>query len=505
LNLKASIIPDLENHFPVEKIIYKGACVWSVIRTQLFRDISRLRPKNIEPRSHILPKTSHSEREENYRAAEISFRETLEKCLGRLPESADVVFLSQDSVRARIEERTYHVYFDPLKELLSEQGVSCIHLDSEQREPVESIFSGAVMVVDELAAARRLARAWRHLNVPRSPIFPKEFYELTALLQAESVPLDLDEYALFARLEELIHMQSFFEAVLERLRPRICFTDCYFADAAMALIRACRNLGIRTADIQHGHVIFYDSICDTMPAYPRKEFETLPDYFWLWGRPTAEAVESQLPEGNRYVIGGHPWLMKWRATWDRAIGSEHRIRRLNEEKIILVSLQPTEDQDIPATIAEAIERSPDSWRWLLRNHPMRLARTSAIMRAVAERGWPVGKVEVERATSIPLFFLLKQADYHVTRNSSTAFEAEALGVTNIIYSEDGREFYADAIVRGYYLFAKSPDEMISMIARNEKAIVRPSPVCESSREIAEDALNILLDWPESIQRDIVKR
>jgi hypothetical protein len=71
--------------------------------------------------------------------------------------------------------------------------------------------------------------------------------------------------------------------------------------------------------------------------------------------------------------------------------------------------------------------------------------------------------EVDLATDLPLYALLRQMDLHLTFYSSSVLEAKDLGVPSIVVGDYGKELFSDQILSGWALPADTPEEIISGI------------------------------------------
>src|SRR5262249_18009723 len=146
----------------------------------------------------------------------------------------------------------------------------------------------------------------------------------------------------------------------------------------MALVAACRQLGVLSVDLQHGvqgesHVAY--GAWSVMPA---QGWELLPDRFWVWSESEVAAIRKWVPPGStRHLafVGGNIWLDLWRA------GNSPLVRELDEpirqlcarrarRPRILVTLQwGLDDNSYLLPLIDAMRALPE-FDWWLRLHPI---------------------------------------------------------------------------------------------------------------------------------------
>lgn len=260
--------------------------------------------------------------------------------------------------------------------------------------------------------------------------------------------------------------RSWFEKLLKIIRPKIVFLGGFFVSTEAALVSACRKLGIRTVECQHGRCGDLNAFFTHWSRIPEKGYDTMPDFFWAWG----EATKQQVTNGRtdhfdifRPVVGGHRWLAKWKSgiPFKLEPSIESFLEQLGAcEKVILYSFQ-TLAEPLPDHVLKAMRSSPKGWCWLLRLHPLMLADISTLEAYLKENG--VVHFEIERATTTPLFALLSKSHHHVTCSSSVAVEAATFGIPTSIVSPEGQRGFEKLIGNGLYLYAADTDVLLKQI------------------------------------------
>jgi len=233
----------------------------------------------------------------------------------------------------------------------------------------------------------------------------------------------------------------------------------------MALIAACRRLGIRSMDVQHGvqgdlHVAYGRWV-----AVPSSGWELLPDRFWCWSQKETLAISRWSPPTSQHhkpVVGGNLWLQLWKSGADpRFSKALEQVARLCERRSgcrkILVTLQwGISDEAYLLPLAQVIRATAGEFNWWLRLHPLMRERTHEIGQIVG--ALPQDAIAIREPTDLPLLALLGRVDAHLTYSSSVVLEASEFGIASVVSGEYGSALYADEIAAGTVLAAPPVDE-----------------------------------------------
>jgi hypothetical protein len=258
--------------------------------------------------------------------------------------------------------------------------------------------------------------------------------------------------------------------VLKWLRPRIVCFSCIDDEWSKAAALACNDLGIVSVECQHGAQGEYNSSYTHWNSMPRDGYEMLPDFFWVWGEHNRRNIERWLPahrQRHAAVIGGYPWLNLWRDHMISPRYGEAEQYFLNDlskwVKRIMVSLSwglPLEEL-LPSFLLRTMRDSPDTWLWLIRMHPhLRPCRNEIHAKLMAAG---VRHFEMDFASSMPLFELLRHIDHNILTQSSVGHEAVAFGKPSTIICRMGFELYKKYFGSGYFHFAESSEELFNSI------------------------------------------
>jgi glycosyltransferase involved in cell wall biosynthesis len=295
---------------------------------------------------------------------------------------------------------------------------------------------------------------------------------LKRTLMGEMPDIQIPDLSEIKRQVILIHAYSdFFKSRLRRIDPVLGFTVCYSSLMAMAFILACKELGIMSVELQHG---LQD---DLHPAYgrwkrvPVSGYELLPSIFWCWGESEAMVISkwnSSVSQWHKSIVGGSPWVTLWK-TGDSDFVSrydQHVITLKNSHARsmhILLTLQTgLSGVNNIDNIVQSIRTTQHSWRWWIRVHPTTTRKDrDRIKTLLNDNG--VWDMEVDNASTLPLYSLLRNVDVHITFSSATILEAISFGVPSVVTSEYGSEFFRDGIISGWVLEAYTPEQIVTAI------------------------------------------
>jgi hypothetical protein len=329
----------------------------------------------------------------------------------------------------------------------------------------------------------------------------ENFGELKKTVAEITDGLEIDEEC-FVKMTALVEgHRKVYKTILTVIRPRVLFLACYYSPVGMAMIRACRGLGIKTVDIQHGKQGKYHGMYTHWTKIPKEGYEFLPDYFWCWGEESKSNIEKWFPHDciwHRPVVGGNLWLGNWLRRERYEIGVEVKglSERLREARVkILITLQPRKNvaEVIPSHVIDAMRSAPSDWFWLIRLHQRQMEQKEGLRSIIARE--KIKNWELDLSSSLSLPPLLKKVDHHITCWSSVCYEALALGIPTTIVHPTGLRLYEDYIDRGIFYYAESDHTLLSSINKGslEVGVRESQPYIITDLKAAESALEMILD------------
>ncbi len=241
------------------------------------------------------------------------------------------------------------------------------------------------------------------------------------------------------------------------IRPHMVFVNCYYCSPHQAAIRAAKELGIVTVELQHGIITNAHPAYNVFASLDRSLF---PDYLFSFGeyvRNSQTYIEPErvLPVGSYYI----DYLNKHYQVPDSLI-QQFQHFRTKYKKIVAVSSQDTVQEELLAFLREAAVLDRSTLFLFIPRRPKRITITESLP----------DNIKVGRGIDLDLdvYEAIITADFHVTVYSTCAIEAPALGTPNILINIDGkaREYYADLLSDTEITrFVDTPQQLVSTIAQ----------------------------------------
>jgi len=309
--------------------------------------------------------------------------------------------------------------------------------------------------------------------------------------------IEINHRHFFHQLDRVLFSRYIYDKVLKEVNPKVVFFECFYKPEMFGLILSCKNLGIKTVDIQHGKQGTHHLMYSHWLNVPEGGYSVLPDYFWNWGEESVRNIEQHSHKNmgaHQAIVGGNLWLAKWIHEAPKALneGWEAFLEKTKKhKKVVLISLQTSsfeQDSAIPKFVQEVIRNfDKESILWLIRKHPSE-KELDADISVLAE----MENVESNMATTMPLYMILKLATHHITKFSSVAFEANVFGVATILIHKSGKQLYEGQIKDKHFYYADNSNDLISLLS-NESLDSAPMNYIETSCELSDKAFQRVWD------------
>ena len=369
----------------------------------------------------------------------------------------DVVFLTQANRSEPVGGQDYNTVVDPWNEALvaGDHRVTVWDLG----DPAGRALPGHSTIQAALDQIR---------SEPEPPVEPAPAWFLGL---ADFVSEELDAEVSWREVwRDLCLVEAFSQRYGEWLAtasPKSLLLDCWYVPECLGAALAAHRLGIPVIDLQHGiqgHA---------HPAYagwsrpPQGGYETFPDRFWVWGDWDAQSLLKNNPGTLRdrdVRVVGNPWIADWSTLVPRRGGEEaaEATPPPGTARTVLVTLQ----KGVPFRehLVDLVRNAPLDWHWWIRLH--RNMRERAPILEQELQGATGRPVEVERATALPLYALLRNASWHVTAFSTCALEAMAFGVPTLLTDASGAHAYDEFVKLGAMHTPSGLEARLSTLSRD---------------------------------------
>lgn len=447
----------VEENYPVRNWRMNGVDMWPLIR--IFTGFKWM--SNRAAQAAVQPDT-------NDRTS--TDRQLSSLC--RAEAQRDAVFLFDAAGRTSWNGKGYHRLVDPLRDELRSMGFSSVGLEIGGYHDIdcENLWNDAYLIDNQLSQLRsgiQLPESQGRLNE-----FDEVYRQFATELGERAAPPSYQQIVKWsAYINDAAHL---FETLFLKLQAKTALMVNFYNLNMFAFSLGSRRAGIPSVDIQHGTQASF--IYNQWSNVPQGGYNILPRTFWCWNDRATERIEhwAKLQEYHRAVQGGNPWIDLWKNFEDMdaenhsAVASPDPCR---DYVHLLFTTQPLYglagwEHNIPDWVLQAIERSPEHWRWHVRYHPQMAAgfKNEALncdkrLKKFVESG----KVETNRATAEPLPRLLRTMDVHLTAFSSVIMEARELSVPSILLQKEHLSYYEHDHRTGWLSSAGTAEELLTAV------------------------------------------
>ncbi|MBU2563322.1 MAG: hypothetical protein KJ568_02610 [Actinobacteria bacterium] len=476
-----NLINELEEKFPVDRWVIDSVHVWPLVRFHLFInfiDSHFCGKKTILPPPLGTSSTAGTIISLDF--AKIVFRilrsiwrfgcaQVMDSQKSqRADRRFDVLLLNYNTYMTKMNGSWYSRLCDPFVGHLSERGMSCLMLTAGYEYPIprftRSIFIQPYLIIYRIMGMLNRDSKYERLeqlielenHVRGSGLFPKSFSLIKPVRR---------------RIKQITAIEKYFKRFLMKTKPRAVFVTCYYSTESMALILACHHLGIPSIDIQHGSQGNVHVAYGRWNRLPEKGYELLPTIFWCWSEFETSAIKRWSKcnaSVHQPVVGGNLFLQRWVTGEDDIVRAYDKImsdlKRDSKDKIhILYSLNGCTESDLGAMveIIKGVNNSGLRSYFWVRLHPVTIDQIPEVKRILNENG--INNFELDNATRLPLYAILRHMDIHITEWSSVVIEAEYFNVPSIMVHELGIETFPDQFSSGWAISAYTINEIISGI------------------------------------------
>ncbi len=481
MNIKeASLkIAELEERYDTSSVRYGDQYVWPSIRICIWYILKKKNPPKLALIKSLIGLILRA----------VSSLVHLSKPVNhQIPEADYILVTTASSYLIQANNKRYSPLIDPVLEVLSRNN-STIKLDEENSKDLKNLYPAPVVNLNHTNFIDYL-KAIQLVLINRPFII--------------SICRDLDIHFLHLAISVIKRMVTTYAAeraftrVIKRINPKAVFLICYYTPQNMGIISAARKRKIASIDIQHGKQGKYQGAYTHWNSIPPGGYDHLPDYFWVWGVESKDNIMQNSPERKNHVavIGGLPWIDRFRRSEEFNSIPDWLNVKMEGKKVILVSLQAklgSLKRVVPDELATAIEDSPDNWLWLLRRHHNHMYVKDEVLASL--EGAADHKYIIDNLNEIPLYSLLKIADYHITAYSSVLYEAEAFGINSSVFSQDALDLFKQEISDGRFQHFDSGERLIQQvnISLDNKLMKWTGPkYIETGDKLAEKAFSTIL-------------
>ena len=470
-----SIINEVENSIPVQTWNIEGMDIWPYVRFKLRSSLFVSESRIVKNKYYNLL----------YRYVLGMFRYLLtvfrQVFRSKHSDRCDYLFVENGVHVAKHKDSFYYVRTDPVREKLEKKGMKCFTYVTGYKFNSPSFFSNEHIqyAMDIKYFLTKLLKKKRNLNIDGYELFEK------FLKKKDIYDKSLSKENICKGVRDVLFYRDFFKKRLLKLKPKAVFVLCYYSTYGYGLIKACKELNIPLVDIQHGIQGDHHTSYSSFKKVPKNGYNTLPDIFYVWDEEDRKEISSWKNDAIKIFKGGNDYFNMWKQSGNELVkstkeGIQERYSLSKYSKVILFTVYPGGGHD--DLIVKAIQNSPKEWFWFVRHHPKSNTRSENMKERIGEVKCGIA---IDDLVSIPIFALIALSDIHITDSSSTVIECAEMGVSSIVTTKEGRDFYKTQYEQKMLLFTTSVEEILKNIKESKRKSVGEDNESEGTEKLIE--------------------
>lgn len=466
----AGIINSIEESFPVDKWVINKIHIWPIIRINLFASLSYTYVVDyaIHPNRKYFADVIHR----GFRISSAFFKFIIAHLLDHKKnmkmKKCDVVFLSDGISLSKVNNYWFERFCDPLVEYFNKKDISSFVMTASNNYFIPR-FNPSKFVQPFFYLYGLMSKGFSQVINAEGEQLP-DFSLFCDFLELKYP--DIERITLKTAREEVAKIRmvaDFFKRILKKTNPKVGFVVSYYGIEGLAFDLACREFGIPAVDIQHGFEGDLHLAYCRWHKVPDSGYELLPSFFWCWSDFEVSVIKKSLGSFSRFhmpILGGNLWLSQWLngdlciiKSYDKII-TEFKEPYKHGKHILFTQSMGIRNRYF-INILEVIKNSPSTWFWWVRIHPCELKIKPELKRLLRENA--ISNYDIDLATRLPLYALLRHVDVHVTTLSATVLEAESFGVPSVVTHPVGNECCRKQISSGSAIAAYASEDILRAI------------------------------------------
>ena len=353
----------------------------------------------------------------------------------------DVLFFeSYDSLAIKSKDKLINRIFEPFKVKLN--NLSCLSVFPYDDNARKIDFDNDVIFYKK-SLDKYLRSNYQENNI-------KGLRELFNFIKNKGYICPFSYDYVDSWIKSIFIRSEVFVGILKQFKPRLVFLTSFYSSERMAVVLACKKLGIKTIEVQHGMLgsNFYKLPFSVI------EKDLIPDYFWLWGNDAKEYMQNM---NNSYshnlIIGGKLDL------FDEL---RYEINTGSVASILLIE-QYTHNHTLDLVKKAVAFARKINIKVLLRLHP----RSHHLISEYKELFSEFDSFEVEKATLSPLYQLMRDVDTVIVESSTVAHEAVFFGKRVFLYGDNAKKYFSKYIENGSMSHFGSYSDIFDISHKNQ--------------------------------------
>ena len=473
----AEVLKKLEDTIPIDDLILNEINVWPFIKSSItnqilgfqFREKSTLAKKNIKQRigdvifafNKLIQLRKIKQKTKKIKVDKIFTKENKEN---------KIIYISHANHRSQlIDGKYWNPYPDSFVSTVNNRNNAAIIEFAEQNNRKEPPFEKIIYADDIVNRAKYRNQKKILVAYLKAIFFPNRkaknnFPEKLLFKRLEE--LNISEYYNY---QDLVYEFNYIQSLRIELRdffkktkPKHVVFGVFYAHEAFASVLACKDLSIKTIEVQHG---LYNKIFYQLPV---KNYELLPHYFFSWNTEQSNIVNSWAKKTSThkafsYGINSLSFWMKKKSAFNNGYG--RNIQDIVKANTSLNFILFTFSDCIEDQLADLIILSKNEVFWFLRLHPrIKYQNLDVFIEKLKKTN--CSNYDIENASKAPMYPLLEAVDFHMTSSSSVVMEALVLSIPSFVINDAGKIlYYEDYANNPLVHFTQKNSEILEIIRK----------------------------------------
>ena len=463
------LIHDIENNFPLEKLVYMNVNWWPVFRSEigvLARNERELVALNFSRKSKLysifillikIPILF-----KKYLFQKYSWKNKI-KALDSKPISIvepDFITLSSFKHRTDLfENYDYNRYTDPIHFYLKPLKGFNIEIINEalkvQKYPYLTYFFHTSLAKHKLKFSCFELR--KLLSLRKSFTIGDSFIDLCVFVNDKLDSKLIDFVSVQSKIWTIVNYYFFFSDLFSKCKPKIVFLSSYYSEYFFGAIWAAKEFGIEIYDYQHGIQGDYHFAYSKWLNMPVNGYTFLPNFlvYSSLDKISLDASFTNEKHPKSFIVGN-----LWNKFWLENCTKDSNLEKTkNYTKYILYTLSPIKPY-FPKFLLEFMQKSNNTF-WWIRVHPRYKFQQNEV--ELVLKMFSIKNYEIELSTNLPIQEVLINSDIHITQYSSTSLDALDFGIKTILVDKQGKLLYKNLIDSGDLFFCDNENDLASLV------------------------------------------
>lgn len=445
----------IEKNFPIQTWVVEGINIWPIIRIDLRFSLTRINEyKNDLSMKHKIKEVLKIA--QGIPKYVLSFLRDWNK--NDIPHQSDLVFLTDPDVRIPLNNTQYDRICDPIIEKAKKNNVSSFVLEKSYKLKIPR-FNKSFFIQPFIDFTIIFHILFNKKNIEDKIDQLPQYKKFVMKISQEHARIPAPTASRVAQIiMAILGIKKFFLPILQKIKPKAGFVVSYYNPICMGFILACKDLGIKTGDIQHGvqgeHHVSYGSWSNV----PKTGYGLLPEIFLVWSEHEKKSIEQwskKIEKNHRPVISGNLFLEMWKDDKNKLIKAYRIILNKTKKKYnlhILLTLQPLYDTVTFIQEITSIIKEDKNIQWWIRFHYSTEEEERRKVEALL-REQNIDNIEIDHANILPLPPIMQAINLHITYNSSCILEAATFDVPSIGLNKDVTNMYPHEMQRGILVYS----------------------------------------------------